>query len=105
MSSNYACINSIYVSAFQFNIFSTQENFHFVRVYDGSNIISSQLLGEYSGEYEAGDVVVLSDSEKMLITFQSDHSDMMRGFNASWTIGAHSNISSLHSIMFYFLFK
>ncbi|MDD3875031.1 MAG: C10 family peptidase [Bacteroidales bacterium] len=65
-----------------FTSFSTEANYDFVKVYNGTTT-SSPLLGSYSGNSLPAQIT--ASSGKMLVQFTSDYSATAAGFSANFT--------------------
>lgn len=76
LSSSLSCI-------LQFTEFETENDFDWLRIYEGWEAIRSQQLLEWSGNEVPP--VVKSATNKVLVTFSSDFDDQHKGFNVKWT--------------------
>lgn len=85
-----------------FNSFTTETNYDFVRIYNGTTT-SAPLLGSYSGTNLPPSIT--ASSGKMLIVFTSDSSITQAGWQASYTSDgmatALASESSIAGIRFY----
>lgn len=73
------------VHIFQFNEFTTESNFDWVRIYEGWEVSASQQLLEWSGT--EAPPVVKSGTNRILVTFTSDYARQYTGFAAEWKAG------------------
>lgn len=63
--------------------FSQQCHYDFVRVIDGDSVGSGRMLGQFCGDHSKSPPILESTGNKMLVHFQSDHSQNFPGFTAA----------------------
>ena len=70
--------------------FSTEVNWDFVRIYDGTDVLAP-LLGEFSGSDIPEQVT--STGQEIFITFSSDGSNTSAGFDAYWSSTVYGTLT------------